>query len=48
MNVNTISTECGHRMHSACTYEDCACDCHLDVEAFDEQDNRYKWPEDRR
>lgn len=29
MNRNTVSAECLHRMCSACTYEDCACQCHL-------------------
>ena len=29
MNTVTVSAECLHRMCSACTYEDCACRCHL-------------------
>lgn len=32
MNHNTASAECLHRMHSACTYEHCACRCHIDLE----------------
>lgn len=35
MNRNTISAECGHGMHTACTFESCACGCHLD---FGEED----------
>jgi hypothetical protein len=29
MNTTTISAECLHGLHSACNYEDCACECHL-------------------
>jgi hypothetical protein len=29
MNANTVSAECYGGMCSACTYEDCACRCHL-------------------
>jgi hypothetical protein len=29
MNVNTISAECAHNYCSECTFEDCACECHL-------------------
>lgn len=28
--------------------EECSCQCHADLETFDSDDNRYKWPEDRR
>lgn len=35
--MNTESAECIHGMHSACTYEDCACGCHF-VEDLDEFD----------
>ncbi len=33
---------------SDCDLEECDCSCHADPEPFDENDNRYKWPEDRR
>jgi hypothetical protein len=29
MNSNVVSVECYSHMCSACTYEDCACRCHL-------------------
>jgi hypothetical protein len=29
MNVNTVSAECAHNCCSECTFEDCACNCHL-------------------
>ena len=31
--ADTVSAECDHHMHGACTYEDCACECH---EPFDD------------
>ena len=30
MNIDIRSAECLHGMHSSCTYEDCACTCHMD------------------
>jgi hypothetical protein len=30
MNQFTHSAECAHDMHSACAWEDCACQCHAD------------------
>lgn len=26
--ANAVSPECWDRLHSACNYEDCACNCH--------------------
>lgn len=38
MNQNTVSTECGHGMHSACAFESCACECHILNEGGDPYD----------
>jgi hypothetical protein len=32
VNINTVSAECLHEMCSACRYEDCACECHIEPE----------------
>jgi hypothetical protein len=29
VNINTVSAECVHNCCSECTFEDCACVCHL-------------------
>ncbi len=41
INPNAFDTD-------TCEFSDCNCACHADPEPFDPEDNRYKWPEDRR
>jgi hypothetical protein len=37
MNRNTVSPECADRCCGSCTYQDCACRCHI-AEHFDTVD----------
>lgn len=41
MNSNVISAECGHLMHSACTFESCACTCHFPENPAGDYDEAY-------
>lgn len=46
MNTLTISAECFHGQHSACTFEDCACHCHIGDHLNDEESMTYRRNQD--